>query len=856
MFRMSSWVWSLAFVTISAGLLASPVGIVSLGDAEFVRLHERTTLDTALRLDNLAFTPVRAVELTIDAFDSGTLGSPAGPAGIAFVGPIWASVDENTPGCGCDLNCPCIATEFNNYFKFDLSDVFAEVISAQLVLEYPVGAHDVPPDDDSETEFFELHEITSDPDGFGFDFATSTVRPFSDIAYNDFADGQVFGGRNFSESDEGSLVAIPLNEAAVAAINAARGGVFSLGGTSLAHLGGLGTIKSNDVPPHLIFANTGEIETDPNFGFATIRQLVLTTTDDCGPPPGGDVIDLFDSSVLDVDICPDAVAGVQVDVDQDGAFDTQVVFLTLTGEAAVFNDASAPGKEYFFTFIDANCGGTFPFADKGRFVIRFVDMLAAGFVADDPTTWTFRSIPSLRVRGRHDLCTNGSATPFQLIQAFRNLVQTDNIPGTISDDLGPGPPFSVVRQFEFSDPAGIKELFVSTDFCENVLDDLILATQNTPCGIGVEVHIRDHTITFDAVTADGDTTITESSTGTAPAVNFQQACTPPQYFAIETETTFSGNIEICLSYDDTVCDESTLALLHNVGGTFVDVTTSLDTTANIICGIVTELSEFLLATPVQIVSVDLKPGSCPNSFNRNSHGVLPVAIVGSADFDAAMIDIPSVRLSRADGVGGEVAPNEGPPGPHPVLEDVATEFEASMECECDALGGDGITDLSMKFKTDDVVAALELNALPAGDLVPLVVTGTLLDGTPFETATDCIRLVPPGTPPGMLTVESNMSAAWLDMSPLDIVLDGGGFASFDRVFPQGTVVTLTAEATMNGRPLIAWRIDGVTIAATSLTRQIVITGATTTVRAIYRSMISNGPMLGQAGVNSGPSESQ
>ncbi len=39
-----------------------------------------------------------------------------------------------------------------------------------------------------------------------------------------------------------------------------------------------------------------------------------------------------------------------------------------------------------------------------------------------------------------------------------------------------------------------------------------------------------------------------------------------------------------------------------------------------------------------------------------------MAVVGAVDFDVMMIDVSSVRLSRTDGVGGEVAPNEGPPG--------------------------------------------------------------------------------------------------------------------------------------------------------------------------------------------------
>jgi hypothetical protein len=76
-------------------------------------------------------------------------------------------------------------------------------------------------------------------------------------------------------------------------------------------------------------------------------------------------------------------------------------------------------------------------------------------------------------------------------------------------------------------------------------------------------------------------------------------------------------------------------------------------------------------------SVDIKPGSCPNSYNRSSRGVLPVAILGTGDFDVTQIDLESVVISRADGMGGAIGPNEGPPGPHSEFEDVGTPFEAA-----------------------------------------------------------------------------------------------------------------------------------------------------------------------------------
>ncbi len=141
-----------------------------------------------------------------------------------------------------------------------------------------------------------------------------------------------------------------------------------------------------------------------------------------------------------------------------------------------------------------------------------------------------------------------------------------------------------------------------------------------------------------------------------------------------------------------------------------------------------------------VVTLDIKPGSCPNPLNPSSHGVLPVAVVGTMDFDVTEIDITSVRLSRADGVGGEVEPNEGPPGPHSVFEDVASPFEG-QPCDCHGLSGDGIDDLSMKFMTDDVVEVLQLNDLSDGDEVEMIVTGLLLDGSSFATTGDCIRVV-------------------------------------------------------------------------------------------------------------------
>ena len=139
-----------------------------------------------------------------------------------------------------------------------------------------------------------------------------------------------------------------------------------------------------------------------------------------------------------------------------------------------------------------------------------------------------------------------------------------------------------------------------------------------------------------------------------------------------------------------------------------------------------------------MVPLDIKPGSCPNPLNRKSRGVLPLAILGTETFDVSTVDLATVQLARADGVGGMVGPLEGPPGPHSHLEDVGTPFEGEV-CECHEMEADGFLDLAMKFRTPDVVSALELWDLEWRETVELVVSGYLTDGMPFV-ASDCVVL--------------------------------------------------------------------------------------------------------------------
>ncbi len=116
------------------------------------------------------------------------------------------------------------------------------------------------------------------------------------------------------------------------------------------------------------------------------------------------------------------------------------------------------------------------------------------------------------------------------------------------------------------------------------------------------------------------------------------------------------------------------------------------------------------------VSVDIKPGSCPNPLNTRSRGVLPVAILGTWDFDVSQINSSSIRLLG-------IAPLRSN------LEDVARPFEPFIGKEdaydCNDYGPDGYMDLTLKFDTQEIVKAI--GDVNDRDVLVLPLTGVLLE---------------------------------------------------------------------------------------------------------------------------------
>jgi hypothetical protein len=172
---------------------------------------------------------------------------------------------------------------------------------------------------------------------------------------------------------------------------------------------------------------------------------------------------------------------------------------------------------------------------------------------------------------------------------------------------------------------------------------------NTPAGNNVVVEPGlGVALTFAAVTTPGGTTATTSPTGPQPPTGFRLG-SPSIYYDIVTEAVFSGQIQVALNYGGvSYRNEKALRLFHYENGAWVNVTTSVDTANKVIHGIVSSLSPFVIAEPdVVDVTIDIKPGSYPNTINLGSNGTVPVAILSTADFDATKVDPLTVTLASA-----------------------------------------------------------------------------------------------------------------------------------------------------------------------------------------------------------------
>ncbi len=115
------------------------------------------------------------------------------------------------------------------------------------------------------------------------------------------------------------------------------------------------------------------------------------------------------------------------------------------------------------------------------------------------------------------------------------------------------------------------------------------------------------------------------------------------------------------------------------------------------------------------VAIDIKPGSFPNSINTKSMGVVPVAILGSLDFDVQDVDVATLEF--------------GPAGATPAhdLLDPATYADHLQD-----VNNDGFLDLVSHYRQKDT-------GLQVGD-TEACLDGATLGGTPIH-GCDSVNIV-------------------------------------------------------------------------------------------------------------------
>jgi hypothetical protein len=149
--------------------------------------------------------------ITLNAVDTGWLSS---------TGNHDASNDNYIVGdCAtCGLN-----TAFNDYFRFDLSNVSVDITSAILSVGNGNGYAAGP------LSTFSLFDVTSSLSSL------DVTRPQNDAGgiaiFNDLQSGVLYGSRSITNVVQNSQVDTDLNLAAIAALNRSRGGQFAIGGT-------------------------------------------------------------------------------------------------------------------------------------------------------------------------------------------------------------------------------------------------------------------------------------------------------------------------------------------------------------------------------------------------------------------------------------------------------------------------------------------------------------------------------------------------------------------------------------------------------------------------------------------------
>ena len=181
---------------------------------------------------------------------------------------------------------------------------------------------------------------------------------------------------------------------------------------------------------------------------------------------------------------------------------------------------------------------------------------------------------------------------------------------------------------------------------------------NTGTGSNVPVTPTDTTtgapapvnLNFSNVTGGGTSSVTSTTSGPPPPTGFKLGA-PPTYYNISTTATFSGPIQVCINYASaSYHNPSSLRLFHNANGTWVDITTSNDTVAQVICGSTPSLSPFVALESQYAATVQSPIAADGSSVFQSNRGSVPVKFTATFDGSSTCALPPAqIAVTRLSG---------------------------------------------------------------------------------------------------------------------------------------------------------------------------------------------------------------
>lgn len=184
----------------------------------------------------------------------------------------------------------------------------------------------------------------------------------------------------------------------------------------------------------------------------------------------------------------------------------------------------------------------------------------------------------------------------------------------------------------------------------------------TPTGDDVPVTPTDSTtggtpvtLTFEQVTTAGATTLTTMGTAPAPIPSGFEIGDPATYYEIATTASYSGLIDVSISYANVAFegDPEALRLYHYEGGAWVDCTTVVYPDQQIVCGAVTSLSPFAILRDTVPPTVEHITAT-PNVLWSPNHKMVEVAVTVDATDNSGktptcrIVDVSDTESTEAD----------------------------------------------------------------------------------------------------------------------------------------------------------------------------------------------------------------